>query len=116
MNNRSFVGGHMKKIPEDQLFDLAMFYKVFSDETRLKILFVLIDQSYCVGDIAELTGVSPSAISHQLRTLRQLNLVKVTKVGKEVYYTLSDHHISIILEYGLNHICEKREENETENE
>ena len=101
-------------IKEDVLFDLATFYKVFSDETRLKILFVLLDHAYCVGEIVEKTQVSQSAVSHQLRTLRQLNLVKVKKEGKEVYYQLSDHHIAIILEYGLNHINERGKENDKE--
>lgn len=116
MNNRSYEGGNMKNITEDKLFDLATFYKVFSDETRLKILFVLLDHDYCVSEIVDKTGGSQSAVSHQLRTLRQLNLVRPRKDGKEVYYTLSDHHIAIILEYGLNHINEGEESYEMENE
>lgn len=107
MNICSYKGGIMQSITEDRLFDLATFYKVFSDETRLKILFVLMDQSLCVNEISDKTEVSQSAVSHQLRTLRQLNLVKPRKEGKEVYYSLSDHHIAIILEYGLNHITEE---------
>lgn len=85
---------------------LSTFYKVFSDATRLQILHTLQDQELCVGEISKILSISPSAISHQLRTLRQLNLVKTRKVGKEVYYSLADHHIQIILEYGMNHIKE----------
>lgn len=93
-------------LTEDKVFQLSTFYKVFSDETRLKILFTLVEHECCVGEISDRTNVTPSAISHQLRTLRQLNLVKTKKRGKEVYYSLVDHHIEIILEYGLQHICE----------
>ncbi len=96
----------------DQIWQLSIFYKVFSDETRLKILYVLMDGTCCVSEISEKLGISPSAISHQLRTLRQLNLVSTKKVGKEVYYQLSDHHIEIILQYGMEHIFEGGEHHE----
>ena len=92
---------------EDLIFKLTNFYKVFADSSRLKILFLLSDKAYRVSDIKEKLNISQSAVSHQLQLLRQLNLVKVKRVGKEIYYSISDHHINIILDYGLIHIKEE---------
>ena len=105
MSDRSY---ELEAVKMDFVFweRLATFYKIFSDNTRLQILYTLQDTELCVGQIATKLSVSPSAISHQLRTLRQLNLVKTQKKGKEVYYSLADHHIQIILEYGMHHIQE----------
>ena len=96
----------MKLHNKELLYDLGEFYKVFADETRLRILDVLLNKSLCVNDISDILQVSQSAISHQLKNLRALNLVKTEKVGKNVYYSISDEHIKIILEYGLEHIME----------
>ena len=92
---------------EEQLYDLADFFKVFSDSTRIKILSVLRCQEMCVCDIAELLKASQSAISHQLRTLKQAKLVKNRRDGKTIYYSLSDDHIYTILRQGMDHITEK---------
>ncbi len=92
--------------PEEELQDLAEFYKVFGDATRLKILYVLMCSEMCVYDIANLVGMSQSAISHQLRILKQMALVKNRREGKTIYYSLADAHIVTILNQGLDHIEE----------
>lgn len=94
-------------LPEDEvLYDLAEFYKVFADSTRIKILYVLLKSEMCVCDISELLNVTQSAVSHQLRMLKQMKLVKYRREGKSVFYSLSDHHIELILSQGLEHISE----------
>ncbi len=92
--------------PEEELQDLAEFYKVFGDATRLKILYILMCSEMCVYDIANLVGMSQSAISHQLRILKQMALVKNRRDGKTIYYSLADSHIVTILSQGLDHIEE----------
>lgn len=92
--------------PEEELQDLAEFFKVFGDATRLKILYVLMCSEMCVYDIAAALGMTHSAISHQLRFLKQLDLVKYRRDGKIIYYSLSDAHIVNILNQGLVHIEE----------
>lgn len=92
--------------PEEELQDLAEFFKVFGDPTRLKILFVLLCSEMCVYDIAVTLGMSQSAISHQLRVLKQMDLVKNRREGKTIFYALADDHIITILSQGLNHIEE----------
>ncbi|MGN0424060.1 MAG: ArsR/SmtB family transcription factor [Acetatifactor sp.] len=92
--------------PEEELQDLAEFFKVFGDATRLKILYVLMCSEMCVYDIAAALGMTQSAISHQLRFLKQLDLVKYRRDGKIIYYSLSDAHIVNILNQGLVHIEE----------
>lgn len=96
--------------PEDKLYDLADFFKVFSDSSRIKLLYVLMDTELCVGEIAEIAGMSQSAVSHQLRTLKQMDLVKFRRDGKSIWYSLSDDHIKNILSTGYEHICEEHEE------
>ncbi len=91
---------------EELLYDLAELYKVFGDSTRIKILFALYEGEMCVCGIAELLGMTQSAISHQLRVLKQSKLVKFRKEGKTVLYSLSDDHIFGILGLGLEHITE----------
>ena len=91
---------------EGELFSLADFYKIFGDSTRIRILFVLYETELCVCDIAELLGMTVSAISHQLRVLKQARLVKFRRVGKTVYYALADDHIHAILSQGMDHIKE----------
>lgn len=97
----------MGQMPNDsELFSLADFYKIFGDSTRIRILFVLYDTELCVCDIAELLGMTVSAISHQLRVLKQARLVKYRRAGKTVYYSLADDHIHAILAQGMEHIRE----------
>lgn len=91
---------------EDIVFDLAELFKVFGDSTRLKILCVLLESEMCVCDIAELLNMSFSAISHQLRVLKQSKLVKFRREGKTVIYSLSDEHVRLIIDQGLEHIGE----------
>ena len=95
-----------KMTPEEELQDLAEFFKVFGDATRLKILYVLLCSEMCVYDIAAVLGMSQSAISHQLRVLIQLDLVKHRREGKTIFYSLADAHIVTILSQGLDHIEE----------
>lgn len=95
-----------KMPPEEELQDLAEFFKVFGDATRLKILYVLLCSEMCVYDIATVLGMSQSAISHQLRVLKQLDLVKNRREGKTIFYSLADSHIVTILSQGLDHIEE----------
>lgn len=95
-----------KMPPEEELQDLADFFKVFGDTTRLKILYVLLCSEMCVYDIATVLGMSQSAISHQLRVLKQLDLVKHRREGKTIFYSLADSHIVTILSQGLDHIEE----------
>lgn len=98
----------VKKImPEDSLiYDLAEFFKVFADSTRMKIIYALMEDELCVCDIAAIVGTTQSAISHQLRILKQSKLVKYRKEGKVVYYSLDDEHISEIVKKGREHIEE----------
>ena len=91
---------------EQQLMDLSEFFKVFGDSTRIKILYVLSQSEMCVCDIASLLQMGQSAISHQLRVLKQMQLVKFRRDGKTVFYSLSDNHIQTILAQGMEHICE----------
>ena len=99
------VDGQMP--PLEELEDLGEFFKVFGDVTRLKILYVLLCSEMCVYDIAALLGMSQSAISHQLRVLKQLDLVKNRREGKTIFYSLADSHIVTILSQGLDHIEEE---------
>ncbi|MBQ3638897.1 MAG: helix-turn-helix transcriptional regulator [Clostridia bacterium] len=95
------------KLPdEDTLFALADLYKIFGDSTRLRILYVLFDTELCVCDIAELLGMTVSAISHQLRVLKKSRLVKYRKSGKSVLYSLADDHVHTILGEGMEHVNE----------
>ena len=91
---------------EELLYDLADFFKVFADSTRIKILYVLMQSEMCVCDITQLLNATQSAISHQLRTLKQMKLVKFRREGKTIFYSLSDGHIKKILSQGIEHIEE----------
>lgn len=96
-----------QNMPEEgMLKELADFYKVFGDATRIRILCVLLRAEVCVCDLAELLEMTPSAISHQLRVLKQMKLVKNRRDGKTVYYSLADDHIQLIISQGLEHIAE----------
>ena len=96
-----------KELPEDEIiFDMAELFKVFGDSTRMKIISALLQDELCVGDIAIITNSTPSAISHQLRVLKQAKLVKYRKEGKIVYYSLDDNHVKEIYEKGREHVEE----------
>ena len=92
---------------EDTLIDLAEVFKVFGDSTRIKILSVLMEEEMCVCDIAELLGMGQSAISHQLRILRNVKLIKSRRDGKSVFYSLDDEHVRSIFHAGLEHVLEQ---------
>lgn len=94
MHSKEFLGG------------LAEFFKIFADETRLRILDLLVSGEKCVSEISEKLDVSQSAVSHQLKTLRNSNLVKANKVGQTVNYSIKDEHIETILRYGMEHLKE----------
>lgn len=97
---------HLQMPEEEHLYDLADFFKIFADSTRIKILYVLLCSEMCVCDIANLLNITQSAISHQLRILKQSELVKSRRDGKTMFYSLSDGHIKTILSQGLEHINE----------
>lgn len=99
---------------EDELFDLSEFFKVLGDSTRVRIVSALDASPLCVCDLAALLNMTKSAISHQLRSLRDANLVMAKREGKNVFYSLADEHICEIFETGLVHIREEREEGEEE--
>lgn len=91
---------------EEMLYDLADLFKVFSDTTRIKILYVLMERDQCVADIAEAIGATQSAVSHQLRILKQARLVRFQRHGKSIRYSLADDHVYTVLAQGMSHICE----------
>ncbi len=98
----------LSKIPDDETFNkLAKFYSILGDITRCKILFAIDNHEMCVCDISNVLSMSKSSVSHQLATLRKSGIVKCRRVGKEVYYTLDDFHISKVFEIGLEHINHK---------
>ena len=97
-----------KEVPdEDTISQLADVFKIFGDNTRIRILWALFDKELCVYDIADALGMSQSAISHQLRTLKQARLIKVRRNGKNSFYSLDDEHVKRIIEQVLIHIDEK---------
>ena len=99
------------KLPSDEnLYALADFFKTFADSTRIKIIFALMQTELCVCDLSHVIQTSQSAVSHQLRLLRQGKLVKFRKVGKTVYYSLDDEHIHTVIKQGLTHIMHKQNE------
>lgn len=91
---------------EEQLYDLADLYKNFADSTRIRILYALRESEMCVCDIAELLGMTQSAISHQLRILKQARLVKNRRNGRVIFYSLADAHVDGIIDLGLEHVRE----------
>ena len=91
---------------EEKLYDLAELFKMFGDSTRIRILYVLFEAEMCVCDIAEVLKMTQSAISHQLRLLKQAKLVKNRREGKTVYYSLADDHVRSIIDQGMEHIEE----------
>ena len=97
---------HREMPDDDKLYDLAELFKVFGDSTRIKILFALFEQEMCVCDIAESLNMTQSAISHQLRILKQSKLVGNRREGKQIIYFLADDHVRTIIDQGINHIEE----------
>jgi ArsR family transcriptional regulator len=93
---------------EEVIYDIADFFKVFGDSTRIRILYTLIDHEMCVSELVQKLNMNQSAISHQLRVLRQNDLVKFRKDGKTVYYSLDDSHVTVLLQQGLEHILHKK--------
>lgn len=101
----------LKKVNEEMpldevLYDLAELFKVFGDTTRVKILYALFEAELCVCDMAELLGLTQTAVSHQLRVLKNNKLVKFRREGKNIYYSLSDDHVRRILDQGMEHVNE----------
>ena len=91
---------------EDTLYDLSELFRIFGDSTRIRILYVLFESEMCVCDIAALLGMTQSAISHQLRALKNARLVKARREGKTVFYSLADDHVKTIIDQGLEHVAE----------
>lgn len=91
---------------EEELFDLSELFKIFGDSTRIRILYVLFESDMCVCGIAELLGMTQSAISHQLAVLKKAKLVRYRREGKTIFYSLADDHVRTILDQGMEHITE----------
>lgn len=91
---------------EEVLYDLAELFKVFGDSTRIRILYVLFETEMCVYDLSKILNVTQSAISHQLRVLKQNKLVKFRREGKNIFYSLADEHVRTIINQGMEHIEE----------
>lgn len=101
------IGAIRENMPEEEtLYDLAELFKVFGDSTRIKILYALFGSELCVLDIAQLLNMTQSAISHQLRVLKQNHLVKYRRDGKTMFYSLADDHVRTILGQGMEHVEE----------
>ncbi|MBP7401257.1 MAG: helix-turn-helix transcriptional regulator [Clostridia bacterium] len=99
------VRGRMPR--EESLYDLAEWFKVFGDSTRIRILWALGESGMCVCDIAALLGMTQSAISHQLRVLKQAKLVRSRREGKSMFYALDDEHVGQVLRLGMTHVTER---------
>ena len=96
-----------RDMPDDEiLYDLAELFKIFGDSTRIKILYVLFESEMCVCDLAQLLHMTQSAISHQLRSLKQSKLVKYRREGKTIFYSLADGHVRTIINQGMEHVSE----------
>lgn len=91
---------------EENLYDLAELFKIFGDSSRIRILFVLFEAEVCVCDLAEALHLSQSAVSHQLKILKQTKLVKCRREGKSVFYSLADNHVRTIIKEGMDHLEE----------
>lgn len=105
--HQDIVSAVIKDMPnEETLYKLSELYKLFGDKTRISILYVLLKKEMCVCDIAKLLNMTISAISHQLKILKQASLVKFRRDGKTVFYSLADNHVKTILSNGMEHIEE----------
>ena len=91
---------------EEELYALSELFKIFADSTRIRILYVLLEHEMCVCDLAQLLNMTQSAISHQLRILKQMHLIKFRREGKNILYSLADDHVKTILQMGLEHVLE----------
>ena len=109
MDEELYLDSEEFLLDEDELIEMAELFKMFGDSTRIKILCVLFEGEKCVQEITEAAGSSQSAVSHQLRILRQARLVKSRKEGRVVYYSLDDDHIDEIFALAFTHIMEERE-------
>ena len=110
-NHEAILGRVRNDLPTDELLcDLSDLFKLFGDTTRIKILFSLFESEMCVCAIAELLGMTQSAISHQLKTLKDANLVGNRREGKTIYYYLADDHVRTIVAQGFEHLIEEREQ------
>lgn len=107
MKGGSSLSDTITLITDSEVDDLAQFFKIFGDPTRLRIMHMLLESEKCVGDIAEGLSMEQSAISHQLRILKQMKLVVAARAGKQIHYSLADDHIAHILTMGLDHIREE---------
>lgn len=107
-NPESVAHARTKMPDEETMSDLSDFFKNFGDSTRIKIVSALIAGELCVADIAEVLEMSDSAISHQLRILRQAKIVRSRRSGKQMYYSIDDEHVAILYSLGLEHIREGR--------
>lgn len=106
-SHEEFLRHVAEEMPDEEiLYDLADLFKIFSDSTRIKILYVLFESELCVCDIAQLLNMSQSAISHQLRLLKQSKLVKYRRDGKAILYSLADSHVHTIINQGMEHVAE----------
>lgn len=94
---------------EEEIIDLADLFKIFGDSTRIKIIYLIYKNKVCVNDIAQSLNMNQSAVSHQLKNLKNFRLVKSEKQGKEVYYTLDDEHIEKIFKLSLEHLKEGKQ-------
>ena len=107
MANPEHVSKIMNRLPdEDELYDLAELFKIFGDSTRIRILFVLFEAEVCVCDLAQVLNMTQSAVSHQLKILKQNRLVKSRREGKSIFYSLADDHVRTIIAQGQEHIEE----------
>ena len=101
----SVAGDHDdRQVSADLIADLAEIYRTLGDPTRLRLISLLIDSERCVGELAGLLDLSISAVSHQLRALRRLRMVRARRKGRHVYYRLDDEHVEMIFRYGLEHV------------
>lgn len=105
--NREATAQLFSTLPDEELlYDVADLFKAFADTTRIKILFALMEHGLCVADIASAIDATQSAVSHQLRTLKQARLVRPQRDGKNVVYSLSDDHVFTMLAQAMTHVCE----------
>ncbi len=114
MENNNYLAVHKETVNkvlaaqphEEDLYDLAELFKVFGDSTRIRILYALIESELCVGDISQILNISQSAVSHQLKILKDAKLIKFRREGKIIFYALNDEHVRTILNVGMDHVQE----------
>lgn len=105
--HKEIVDKVLEKQPQDEyLYDLAELFKVFGDSTRIRILYALFESELCVGDMAQILNLTQSAVSHQLRILKDAKLVKFRREGKIIFYSLDDDHVRTMLSMGMEHVEE----------